>query len=532
MSTDIEPNAHQNTRSQTAGPSPRRDKPGHRATKATHVFAVLAVVALVLFLALLAGTALTPVAAAAVTAVLTCAGAWMTGHRAAPGALLFTSYAALALTVGAVVVDRLAWTGVPWLVVAAACAGAAAYRQRRGGRSRRWVRVAGRGVLALTVLASMLTLLFDPTPDLPAPTGAFAVGSQTFTWIDPRRDETATDNADDRREVIAQSWYPAENAEGFEGTERRRRPYVGSGQATPLVGGYPTWMSSRYDGIDTHASSDVPLSTARPTWPVLMFSPGAGLARQTCTALCTELASRGYVVVALSHPYDSSASRLSDGRVVNPDPTRMDTAAENAHLVDIRVADTKFALDQLQTLQDSTSGSVLAGHLDLTRIAMVGHSLGGATAERVLAEDDRLAAAVNVDGRIFGSVPSLNRPYLWLQNEATANATTRAEHPTGDLADMAQLERQLLARQTGSGGLLVVDGTRHLDFTDIPAYFSPLGRRLLGSYTNTSTAGVDRMTALTADLIEEFLGDLSRPGAVSVEQLAARHAGVTPYAGE
>ena len=83
MSTDIEPNAHQNTRSQTAGPSPRRDKPGHRATKATHVFAVLAVVALVLFLALRAGTALTRVAAAAVTGVLTCAGGWMTGHRAA-----------------------------------------------------------------------------------------------------------------------------------------------------------------------------------------------------------------------------------------------------------------------------------------------------------------------------------------------------------------------------------------------------------------------------------------------------------------
>ena len=215
-----------------------------------------------------------------------------------------------------------------------------------------------------------------------------------------------------------------------------------------------------------------------------------------------------------------------DVLAVSPDPG-VDEGAQRHHLEPL-VPD----VVQLQTLQDSTSGSVLAGHLDLTRIAMVGHSLGGATAERVLAEDDRLAAAVNVDGRIFGSVPSLNRPYLWLQNEATANATTRAEHPTGDLADMAQLERQLLARQTGPGGLLVVDGTRHLDFTDIPAYFSPLGRRLLGSYTNTSTAGVDRMTALTADLIEEFLGDLSRPGAVSVEQLAARHAGVTPYAGE
>lgn len=502
---------------------------------------MLAVVALVLVFALDAGTALTPLGAAAVTAVLLSGGGWMAAHRTVPGALRVTSYTALALTVGAAIVDRFAWTWLPWLVVAAACAAAAAYHQRREGLPRRWLRVAGRGVLAITVLAALVSLLFDPTPDLPAPTGEFAVGSQTYTWTDATRAETATKNRNDRREVIAQTWYPTDGTggtggtEGLEGTEV---PYVGVDQATPVAGGYPAWVAGRYDRIDTHATGDVPVSAVQPTWPVLVFSPGAGLARQTCTALCAELASRGYVVVALSHPYDSSASLLSDGRVVNPDPTRSDTPAENAHLVDIRVADVEFVLDQLQRLEDPSSapsapsGSVLAGHLDLTRIAMVGHSLGGATATRVLAEDDRLEAAVNIDGRIFGPAPRLDRPYLWLQNEATANATTRADHPTGDLADMARLERQLLSAQTGPGGLLVVDDTRHLDFTDVPAYLSPLGRRLLGSYTMTSPTGVDRMTGLTADLIEEFLGNLSHPGTVMVDELAATHTGVTPYAGE
>ncbi len=496
---------------------------------------MLAVAALVLFLALHAGTALTPLGSAAVTSVLVSVGWWMASHRTAPRALRITSCTALVLTFGAAALDRLAWTWVPWLVVAVTCAAAAVYRQRRSGTSRRWVRVAGRGVLGVTVLVAMASLVFDPTPDLPAPTGEFAVGSQTYTWTDPTRAETATAETADRREVIAQAWYPIDEDKGTE------VKYVGVDRSTPLAGGYPAWVSSRYDDIDTHATHDVPSATRR-TWPVLVFSPGAGLARQACTALCAELASRGYVVVALSHPYDSSASQLSDGRVVNPDPSHMDTPAENAHLVDIRVADTEFVLDQLQRLQGSASdpsapsapsvpsGSVLAGHLDLSRIAMVGHSLGGATAERVLAEDDRIDAAVNIDGRIFDRAPSLDRPYLWLQNETTANATTGADHPTGDLGDMARLERQLLARQTGPGGLLVVDGTRHLDFTDVPAYLSPLGRRLLGSYTSTSPAGIDEMTALTADLIEEFLGDLSKPGAVGVEELAATHRGVTPYA--
>jgi dienelactone hydrolase len=518
---------------------------------------MLAVMALVLVLALDAGTALTPLGAAAVTAVLSSVSGWMAAHRTMPGALrvtAYTAYTALGLTVGAAIVDRFAWTWLPWLVVATACAAAAAYRQRGKVLPRRWLRVTGRGGLAIIVLAALGSLLFDPTPDLPTPTGEFAVGSQTYTWTDATRAETATRNHNDRREVIAQAWYPTDSTAGPggpggpggtggtggtggsspEGTEVR---YVGVDQATPVAGGYPAWVAGRYDRIDTHATDDVPVSAVQPTWPVLVFSPGAGLARQTCTALCAELASRGYVVVALSHPYDSSASLLSDGRVVNPNPTRSDTPAENAHLVDIRVADVEFVLDQLQTLRDpasapAPSGSVLAGHLDLTRIAMVGHSLGGATAARVLADDDRLDAAVNIDGRVFGPAPRLDRPYLWLQNEATANATTRADHPTGDLADMARLERQLLSEQTGPGGLLVVDDTRHLDFTDVPAYLSPLGRRLLGSYTLTSPAGVDRMTGLTADLIEEFLGDLSHPGTVRVDELAATHTEVTPYAGE
>jgi predicted dienelactone hydrolase len=519
MSTTTEPHVQ-----------PRREHTaGDRAGKL--LLPTLAVPALVLFLVLNAGTALTPLGSAAVASVLVSVGWWMAAHRTAPRALLITSCTALVLTVGAAALDRMAWTWVPWLVVALTCAAAAVYRQRRGGRSRRPVRVAGRGVLGATVLVAMASLLFDPTPDLPAPTGEFAVGSETYTWTDPNRAETATADTADRREVIAQVWYPTDEEKGT------AVKYVGVDRKTQLAGGYPTWVSSRYDDVDTHATHDV-VSVARRTWPVLVFSPGASLARQTCTALCAELASRGYVVVALSHPYDSSASRLSDGRVVNPDPSHMDTPAENAHLVDIRVADTEFVLDRLQTLQrtptdaSAPSGSVLAGHLDLGRIAMIGHSLGGATAERVLAEDDRLDAAVNIDGRIFDPAPTLDRPYLWLQNEATADATTGADHPTGDLADMARLERQLLARQTGPGGLLVVDGTRHLDFTDIPAYLSPLGRRLLGSYTLTSPAGVDEMTALTADLVEEFLGDLSNPGAVSVEELAATHAGVTPYAGQ
>jgi predicted dienelactone hydrolase len=45
---------------------------------------------------------------------------------------------------------------------------------------------------------------------------------------------------------------------------------------------------------------------------VVLFSPGLAGVRSQNTAWAQELASHGYVVVALDHPYDSAA--LADGR--------------------------------------------------------------------------------------------------------------------------------------------------------------------------------------------------------------------------
>src|SRR5438874_13832146 len=49
-------------------------------------------------------------------------------------------------------------------------------------------------------------------------------------------------------------------------------------------------------------------------------------------------------------------------------------------LIDIRAADTSFALDELSRLARIAPSSPLAGHLELDHVGIAGHSLGGATA--------------------------------------------------------------------------------------------------------------------------------------------------------
>ena len=122
--------------------------------------------------------------------------------------------AALALAVATLVVEGLRWQLVPWQVLALAVAAAAALRRWRPGHSRRWRRVAGRGVLVVGLALGGLALLTALVPALPKPSGPHSVGSVIFRWTDNKRSETFTADPSDRRQVIAQAWYPTDATTG------------------------------------------------------------------------------------------------------------------------------------------------------------------------------------------------------------------------------------------------------------------------------------------------------------------------------
>ena len=94
-------------------------------------------------------------------------------------------------------------------------------------------------------------------------------------------------------------------------------------------------------------------------WPVVLFSPGFGVEHELYAGLVEDLASHGYVVVAIAHPHDASIVQFPDGHVVVPS-SQMDMAEALA----VRVADTRFVLTQLARLDRS---GLFAGKLDLGR---------------------------------------------------------------------------------------------------------------------------------------------------------------------
>ena len=154
------------------------------------------------------------------------------------------------------------------------------------------------------------------SPHCRRPPARSTSAARSSRWTDPSRPETLTATTSDFREVVAQAWYPTDVTIG------RATKYLGAGSDTAVTPGLPPGFFRRYDEhTSTHAFDGVPVSGARHRWPVLLFSPGLGVARQSYTALCTELASRGYVVVAISHPYESPVTMFADGRHAGPAPS-------------------------------------------------------------------------------------------------------------------------------------------------------------------------------------------------------------------
>lgn len=177
--------------------------------------------------------------------------------------------------------------------------------------------------------------------------GDYTVGTRTFRWVDLNRDEPITTDSTDKRNVVVQAWYPTETS--AKGTYA---VYMDGLDNLPTkIGILPSFLFKQYHKIDTYAILDAPLSKIRKKWPVVIFMTGYGATRAVYTSLSAGLASYGYVVLALDHPYEAALTALSTGEVVttvekfsSDDPDRI-KFMENR--LGVRVADVKFVINQL-----------------------------------------------------------------------------------------------------------------------------------------------------------------------------------------
>jgi predicted dienelactone hydrolase len=325
-------------------------------------------------------------------------------------------------------------------------------------------------LLASVSLASLIVL---PVFSLPRPDGPYAVGTRIVHLVDESRSDSAFPSG--HRELMVQVWYPAESASGPLAPYRRWRE---------------TTLLSSYDAFHkTHSHLNAPVAKRGGPFPVLLFNPAWGGERTQNTYQTEDLASHGYIVIAIDHTHNSSLVAFPDGQVVKA--TRMPSIDDFRHAtfqqqmrvagkeLDAQVADDIFVLNSFSAMNSST-GSPWYRALDMQRVGALGHSFGGAVAVETCFRDGRVKAAMNMDGWMYGSISKdvLRKPLFVMYESGwppdakvlAEESASRAPSDRMDIWDRDNLERTL----AGYGGyVLTIEGTKHMNFADRSLY-SPL----------------------------------------------------------
>lgn len=328
-------------------------------------------------------------------------------------------------------------------------------------------------------------------------------------------------------------------------------------QGRPLTGEYEVAQteailidSSRIETFETDGSfREVPVhfyypensasESGQKAFPLVIFSHGAFGYYQSNTSTYMELASNGYVVVSLDHPYHSFYTKDSNGKTITVDPTFIQTAMNvgnnpdaeyseeeiyeiTSEWMQLRMDDMNFVVDTLKEAANGNYGDnwyfgkssekeikEIISMIDTTKIGLMGHSLGGATAVTVGRRDD-IGAVVDLDGTMLGEelgvengMPVINdepytTPLLCLTNEHHHMEAAEAGKVSYSYANNVILNNAVDGFET------YIAGSEHMDFTDLPL-FSPFFAGMLGKGSVDPGYCIDTTNALVREFFNCYL---------------------------
>ncbi|TYQ12356.1 UNVERIFIED_ORG: putative dienelactone hydrolase [Zoogloea ramigera] len=219
----------------------------------------------------------------------------------------------------------------------------------------------------------------DARPDAPelAARGPAKVGVRTLAiehrdQLDVLRVTEQVPNPRTTRKLTLEVWYPAALANG-QVEHTVYTDVLGSGPNDPKRPNTPFQFNGRA------ARDAAPVQGT--SYPLVIVSHGYPGSRLQMSYLTENLASKGYVVVAIDHP----------------ESTRADKAGFASTLLNRRFDDL-FVLDTVAAWAKPGSGNFLAGLVDVDRTALVGYSMGGYGALNTVGAGVSAAAVAFVPG--------------------------------------------------------------------------------------------------------------------------------------
>lgn len=277
--------------------------------------------------------------------------------------------------------------------------------------------------------------------------------------------------------------------------------------------------------IKTNIYNNAPMRKNQVAYPVILHSAGLRCSGDYMTFNIESLVNNGYVVFTIEHIYDSSFTILPNGDVLEPHKGAV-TQEEKENLIEVRKNDIIFVLNQLEKL--NTDDDIIKGKLDLQRVGIIGHSLGGAAVFKATECDPRIKTTVLLDASLqflnlskkTQEKKTLNTPVLnFRRGKFDYESSMKMfidylkDKSDGDdfkkeillydniLRDSDMEQKRLFSYLGGYKSFIKLDGSKHMIFTDHSI--------IKGEKSATETLSVKKaheiINSVTIKFLDEFL---------------------------
>ncbi|KAI0906993.1 hypothetical protein F4823DRAFT_47447 [Ustulina deusta] len=300
-------------------------------------------------------------------------------------------------------------------------------------------------------LASLQILSAVAATAIPPPTGPYYVGKTRRTIHHYyNHDPLAPNNI--TTAFLATIFYPT--------TQKPKaplQPYLWNGIAEYYENHW-NYTQGFLQSLTSTVQYDAPFlkgPVGRSPFPTIIFGPGGGGPPvDGNTILISELASHGYTIIGVDHPWDQPYIKFpNDGpAIVGTAWDTWLTAEQIPAVYETRVVDNKALLERLPEIVEELNAPI-----NTSLIGALGFSLGGASAIGTI-YDEKIVSGLNMDGSFWGrtaandSSSDVKKPVFLFGQEG---------HLGGDPS-----WGSFPLWQTGPFRYLLVTGTTELDFFD------------------------------------------------------------------
>lgn len=329
--------------------------------------------------------------------------------------------------------------------------------------------ISGCFLLTFCILPGILFPQFTPV----APTGPYAVETKSVTFVDDSRVDPFSKTGENRK-LTVQFWYPDVD----EGTD---------------------------------------------TFPLAVFSHGAFGYRGSNISTYEDLASNGYVVCSIDHSYHAFFAKHTDDtmtfvntaflndavNITNGDYDEQTTYNKTHEWLALCTGDMNFVLNEILNNTEDKIPESVSSLIDKDKIGLFGHSLGGAAAAQIGRERPDVDAVIVIDGTMIGEEIGFEGGQAILTSEVYPVPLLNLYNDIHyeDARELGTAYNNLSASAHAVEAYdVVIRGSGHLNFTDLPL-FSPTLARKLGTGEVDSRYCIEKMNQIVLDFFNHTLKD-------------------------